>query len=127
MGLALLSILGQTTTGSWGDVRQVLVGVGILIAIVFVGTFVLLMFRKRMMAGSTQDQAGFSTMEEMRAMVARGEMTKEEYEQVRKAMIDKVRQAKEASQNQQAEQSVQPGRETGGNGRSSGTGSTRPR
>lgn len=92
MGLAKHLILGQTAPASGGDTGRLLMWVGILIVVVMVGTVVLLMVRKRMMAADAQDRAGFSTMEEMRAMVARGEMTKEEYEQVRKAMIDKIRQ-----------------------------------
>jgi len=91
MGLAAVPILAQAASGSGSDVGRILMWVGILIVIVVVGTIVLMTVRKRIMMGSAQGREGFSTMEDMRAMVARGEMTQEEYEKVRKAMIAKMR------------------------------------
>lgn len=115
MGLAGVLSLGQTAPASGGDTGRLLMWVGILIVVVMIGTIVLLMVRKRMMAVDAQDRAGFSTMEEMRAMVARGEMTQEEYEQVRKAMIEKIRQ------NTGDPAKVQPGSHRGGDGSSDET------
>ena len=117
MGLAHPAIMGQTAPGSGGDTGSFLMWIGILIVVVIVGTVVLLTVRKRMTAAEAQDRAGFSTMEEMRAMVARGEMTQEEYEQVRKAMIDKIRQGK-PTQNQNGSPNAQGEADAGG-GRSS--------
>lgn len=72
-----------------------------------------------MMRQSGEGPAAFGTMEDMRAMVDRGEMSKEEFEQVRKAMIAKIQR----SQNSSSEEK----RESAGNGPRRGTGSTSER
>lgn len=91
MGLVGAGILGQSSGGSGGDIGSYLLGVGILLVVVVLSTFVLLLVRRKMLGSQSQGMAGFSTMEDLREMVDRGEMTKEEYDQVRKTMIDKVR------------------------------------
>ncbi|MEQ8317015.1 MAG: hypothetical protein RIE77_14165 [Phycisphaerales bacterium] len=92
MELSAPAILGQAASG--GDTGQFLIWVGALIVAVVIGTVVLLIIRRRMIGRADEDRGGFSTMEEMRAMVARGEMSQEEFDQVRKAMIDKIKAAK---------------------------------
>ena len=89
MDLSTPAILGQA--GSGGDTGQFLAWVGALIVAVVLGTIALLFVRRRMIGRADEDRSGFSTMEEMRAMVARGDMSQDEYEQVRKAMIDKIK------------------------------------
>ncbi len=89
MGLIAQAWLGQAS-GS-GDTGQLLVWIGALIVAVVIGTVALLMIRRRMVGQRLEDRHAFSTMEEMRAMVDRGEMSQEEYEQVRKAMIARVK------------------------------------
>lgn len=99
MGLAAVVNLGQNATGGGGDIGPYLLGVGILLVVVVLSTIVLLWVRRKMLESSNQGQTGFSTMEELRSMVDRGDMTKEEYEQVRKAMIDKIRSQSASGQN----------------------------
>lgn len=107
MGLAAAAIPAHTPGGGDGDLGSYLLGVGILLVVVVVSTVVLLWVRRKMLDSSAQGFAGFSTMEELRTMVARGEMTKEEYEMVRKTMIDKVRQQTTAGE---GDPSHKPGR-----------------
>ncbi len=92
MGVTVLAQSGQNQ----GDMGQFLIWVGALIVAVVIGTIVLLVIRRKLSAQSAEDPGGFTTMEDMRAMVDRGEMSKEEYEQVRKAMIAKIRQSQDA-------------------------------
>ncbi|MFI4916557.1 MAG: hypothetical protein ACIAS6_08645 [Phycisphaerales bacterium JB060] len=89
MGLTGQFILAQASQQN--DTGQFLAWVGALIVVVVLGTLALLFIRRRMVGQASDDPGGFSTMEEMRAMVARGEMSKDEYEQVRKAMIAKIK------------------------------------
>jgi len=93
-----ITVLAQTG-GSSGNTGQLLIWIGALVVAVVIGTVVLLMVRRNMVNNRGEESDGFATMEDMRAMVDRGEMSKEEYEQVREAMIAKVRQ----SQNSPAE------------------------
>lgn len=92
MDVRLPAILGQAASG--GDTGRFLAWIGALIVVVVIGTVALLFVRRRMIGRSDTDQGGFSAMEEMRAMVARGEMSQEEFDQVRKAMIDKIKASK---------------------------------
>lgn len=115
MGVTLLAQTG----GSSGDTGQLLIWIGALIVAVVIGTVVLLMVRRHMVGQRSEDQGGFATMEEMRAMVGRGEMSKEEYEQVRKAMIAKVRPSQDSPDKGAGE--------IGDNGPRDGTGSTSAR
>lgn len=114
MGVTHHAILGQTTQGS-GDVGQLLLWIGILIVAVVIGTLVLLMIRRHLGGHRRDDTAAFSTMEEMRKMVDRGEMSQEEFEQVRKAMAERIRQSPRAPE--------APTRENSGNGDRPETGS----
>ena len=91
MGLIVEAMLAQSTPGTWGDLGRMLAWIGVLIVVVVFGTIALQILRKRANAYRTQADDGFSTMEELRSMVARGEMSKEEFEQVRKAMAAKIR------------------------------------
>ncbi len=112
MGVAILAQANQ----DGGNTGQFLAWVGVLIVVVVIGTVVLLMVRRRMMDQSGEEPGGFTTMEHMRAMVARGEMSKEEYEQVRKAMITRIRQPQTTPD--------QGDRQSDGHGSRDGTGST---
>jgi uncharacterized membrane protein len=99
-----------------GDIGQFLIWVGALIVAVVIGTIVLLVIRRKLGQQTAEDPGGFTTMEDMRAMVDRGEMTREEYEKVREAMIAKIRQSKDAPQAAK--------KQSGGNQSRGGTGST---
>ncbi|UYV11610.1 MAG: hypothetical protein NCW75_09900 [Phycisphaera sp.] len=88
-------MLAQAGRGG-GDMGQMLIWVGVLIVAVVIGTIILLMIRRWMENQRREDPGAFTTMEDMRAMVDRGEMSKEEYEQVREAMIAKVRGSQNA-------------------------------
>lgn len=90
-----VSVLAQTG-GSVGDTGQLLIWIGALIVVVVIGTVALLFVRRNMINQRGEDPGGFATMEDMRAMVDRGEMSREEYEKVREAMIAKVRQSHHA-------------------------------
>ncbi|MEQ8844041.1 MAG: hypothetical protein RIB58_04225 [Phycisphaerales bacterium] len=98
MGLSLDAIVAQSSPGSGGDTGRFLAWVGILIAVVVVGTVFLVLLRKHVLTHRGEERSGFATLEEMRTLVARGEMSKEEYEQVRKAMIAKVRSSPESTE-----------------------------
>mgnify|MGYP001041347919 CR=1 FL=1 len=91
MGVMAATVLAQASPGSGGDVGRFLAWIGILIVVVVLGTIVLLMLRKRLDTHRNQADDGYSTMEEMRAMVARGDMSQEEFDKVRKAMAAKIR------------------------------------
>jgi uncharacterized membrane protein len=95
MGVAISPFLGQTTQGG-GDVGQLLMWVGILIVAVVIGTIVLLIIRRHMGANRSDETAAYSTMEQMRTMVDRGEMSQQEFEQVRKAMAERIRRSQAA-------------------------------
>lgn len=95
MGVTGHLILAQASQQN--DTGQFLAWIGALIVVVVLGTLVLLFVRRRMVGQAGEEPGGFSTMEEMRAMVARGEMSKDEYEQVRKAMIAKIKDQSPAS------------------------------
>lgn len=110
MGVAVDVLLAQAGR-SGGDMGQFLVWVGILIIVVVIGTIVLLLIRRKMETQRGEDPGGFTTMEDMRAMVDRGEMSKEEYEQVRKAMIEKIQQSKNAPGEQTRESAGNRGRD----------------
>ncbi|MGD1917254.1 MAG: hypothetical protein ACFCBV_13855 [Phycisphaerales bacterium] len=84
-------VLAQAGRGSGQDLGQFLLWVGILIVVVVIGTLGLLMLRRRLGASGDQGHDGFSAMEQMRAMVERGEMSQEEFDQVRKSMAAKIR------------------------------------
>lgn len=115
MGVAVEAMLAQTGR-SGGDMGQMLIWVGILIVAVVIGTIVLLLIRRKMDVQRGEDPGGFTTMEDMRAMVDRGEMSKQEFEQVREAMIAKIQQSKNAPNEEKVGST--------GNGPRRGTGST---
>lgn len=111
MDLSTPAILGQASSG--GDTGQFLAWIGALIVAVVLGTIALLFIRRRMIGRADEDRNGFSTMEEMRAMVARGDMSQEEFEQVRKAMIDKMKASqKPAGDADRVSEADRPSRET---------------
>lgn len=118
MGVAPRAMLAQAGQNG-GDTGQLLIWVGALIVAVVIGTIVLLMVRRHMMRQSGEGATAFGTMEDMRAMVDRGEMSKEEYEQVRKAMIAKIKQSQNSPNGENGKAS--------GNGARDGTGSTSAR
>ncbi len=91
MELTASIVLAQAGGGSGQDIGQFLVWVGVLIVIVVFGTIGLLLLRRRLGVSGDQGHDGFSEMEQMRAMVDRGEMSQEEFEQVRKSMVAKIR------------------------------------
>ncbi|MEO1007948.1 MAG: hypothetical protein AAFX79_05240 [Planctomycetota bacterium] len=83
--------LAQAGGGTGSSTVDVLAWVGILILAVLVLAVVLPLARRKLLGRESEDAAPLGSMEEMRAMVDRGELSAEEYEQVRRAMIAKVR------------------------------------
>lgn len=101
--MRILHLLAQVEAGSPAphkgftpeDRMKLLVALAILLGLVIVGGVVILMIRRRITAGDDDTSgtvnAGFS-LADLRDMVDRGEMTKEEYEKTRQRIISKVRQ-----------------------------------
>jgi hypothetical protein len=83
------------------DRMKLLVALAILLGLVIVGGVIILMIRRRITAddedASGTVNAGFS-LADLRDMVDRGEMTKEEYEKTRQRIISKVREGADKPQ-----------------------------
>ncbi len=84
-----MATLANTAVGS------ILLWVVVLIAVVLVGAIGIFALRRSMFSdlSSHADNAGL--LEQMRAMVERGEMTQAEYDQARHAMVEKAKTARE--------------------------------
>ena len=76
---------------SKGDILPVVLWLGILIVITVVGGLIVLAIRKRILSKSSDAADEASLMDSLRAMRDRGEMTPEEFEATRRAMIERVR------------------------------------
>lgn len=76
---------------SKGDILPVVLWLGILIVVTIVGGLVVLAIRKRILARSSDGADEGSLMDSLRAMRDRGELSPEEFEATRRAMIERVR------------------------------------
>lgn len=74
-----------------GDILPVVLWLGILIVITVVAGLVVLAVRKRILSKSTDGSDEGSLMDSLRGMRDRGEMTSEEFEATRRAMIERLR------------------------------------
>jgi hypothetical protein len=74
---------------------QILPWLGILVGVIVVGTIAVILIRRYMDRDAVSDVGGF-LLHDLRAMHARGELTDEEYEQAKAAMIGRVKEAKTA-------------------------------
>ncbi len=73
------------------DILPVVFWLGILIVVTVVGGLVVLAIRKRILAKSTSAGDEASLMDSLRALRDRGEMSNEEFEATRRAMIERMR------------------------------------
>lgn len=67
----------------------------ILIGVALVGALGIFALRRSMFSDQTAQPDNAGLMEQMRRMVERGEMTQAEYEQARRAIVEKARAARE--------------------------------
>lgn len=74
-----------------GDILPVVLWLGILIVITVAGGLIVLAIRKRILSKSSDAADEASLMDSLRALRDRGEMSNEEFEATRRAMIDRVR------------------------------------
>jgi len=84
-------LVGVLLAQSWADTFRVLIWISVLIVFAVVGGLLVMALRRRVLEHREPSGSEMGTPESMREMVARGEMTREEYEQVRLAMVGKIR------------------------------------
>lgn len=72
-------------------VTSILLWVVILIAVLLVGAIGIFALRRSMFSDQTHKADNAGLMEQMRRMVERGEMTQAEFDQARRAIIDKAK------------------------------------
>lgn len=78
-------------------VTAILLWVVILIAVLLVGAIGIAALRRSMFSDHTHQPDNAGLMEQMRRMVERGEMTQAEYDQARRAIIEKAKARPEKS------------------------------
>ncbi len=71
--------------------EQVIIIIGILIALALIGGTAILILRRRLFQKETDDGVAGSLFEQLRGMRDRGEISPEEFEQTRQAMIRRVK------------------------------------
>ena len=76
---------------SEGSRERLLVLCGVLIALCIAGGVVILLLRRRLFSNASDQAESASLMEQLRSMRDRGEMSPEEFEQTRQAMIRKLK------------------------------------
>jgi len=82
-----LELLAQARSGR--DTGDVVVWVGVLLAVVIVGGIVLMVLRRRMLSADAADQGG-GFMDTLREMRNSGQMSQEEYDAARKTMAARL-------------------------------------
>lgn len=65
----------------------VLISVGVLIAAVLIAGAVLLLLRRRLLSQDRQDSSGMGLMEHLQSLRETGEMSQEEYDAARRALV----------------------------------------
>lgn len=76
-------------TGASDPLRLVYV-IGILILLVLALGLIALHLRKRMLADDPADASSGSLLEQMRAMLKRGDITQDEFDSMRRRMVDRM-------------------------------------
>ncbi|MBX3389041.1 MAG: hypothetical protein KF691_06250 [Phycisphaeraceae bacterium] len=69
---------------------DVLITVAILLGVVLSGSLLILSLRKKVFAQAKTEADEGSLMEQMRAMESRGELSKEEFDRVRRKLVEKA-------------------------------------
>lgn len=72
------------------DTTRVVVWVGVLIAIMIVGGVGILMLRRRLLSKESESAASTGLLDTLRAMRDRGEISPEEFDKARQAMVAKL-------------------------------------
>jgi hypothetical protein len=84
------SMLTLARAPSGAQTGEVLLWVGVLIAMIMAATIAILILRKRLLAEDTQADSG-SFMDELREARNRGEITPEEFDATRARLIEKMK------------------------------------
>lgn len=87
---AVVSMLTFARAPSAAQTGEVLLWVGVLIAMIMVATIAILIMRKRLLAEDGQADSG-SFMDELREARNRGEITPEEFDAARARLIEKMK------------------------------------
>lgn len=69
---------------------EILIWVAVLLGAVLSGSLLILSLRKKVFAQSRNDVDEGSLMEQMRAMERRGDISKEEFDRVRRKLVEKA-------------------------------------
>lgn len=69
---------------------EILIWVAVLLGAVLSGSLLILSLRKKVFAQSRTEADEGSLMEQMRAMERRGELSKEEFDRVRRKLVEKA-------------------------------------
>lgn len=85
----MLQLLQSSAPGSTGSTR-ILVAVGLLIVLVLGFGLFALRLRRRLLADDAADPQGPFLLDDLRAMLRRGEISQTEYEHVRRRMAAKM-------------------------------------
>lgn len=73
---------------------EILVWVAILLGVVLSGSLVILTLRKKVFAPSDVESDPGTLMEQMRRMESRGEISTEEFDRVRRKLVEKAAETK---------------------------------
>lgn len=78
-------------------VTSVLLWVGVLIAVILVGSLGVFALRRSVLGDAAPGGDDAGLMERMRRMVERGEMTQDEYDAARRSIVEKARAGRDAA------------------------------
>src|SRR5437868_4412734 len=84
--LFLVAFASDAQSGS----TRALIWIGALIAVTFMGGFIILAIRRRLLSKSGAADDASSLFDQLRAMRDRGQMTNEEFEAARRSMREKL-------------------------------------
>jgi Short C-terminal domain len=85
----MLPIVLAQSANTKASQGEVILWVAILILVAFLGGMVILWIRKKMLAKENPADAG-SLLDHLRAMLQRGEITQEEFDATKKAMVKRL-------------------------------------
>jgi hypothetical protein len=88
--LTLLQAGGLDSAGSSAGAVRVLIVVGLLIVVVLVFGLIVVHLRKRLLKQDAGDQSQPLLLEDLRRMARRGEITDQEFEAMRRRMVEKL-------------------------------------
>ena len=98
----LASLLAQSGQGSpqrGGDASAIVVWVVVLIGVIIVGGMLVFVLRRRILAADAAGDHGAGLMDSLRKMRDSGQMSQEEYDATRKAMVARLSKAESGNPN----------------------------